>query len=592
MSKWMLRQTSADPTELAKAAGISPFLAHILAVRGYRDAKEMQKFLHTGQQQLADCSLFADFPLALDHLIDAIDEGKRIVIFGDYDVDGVMSTCILHKALSAVDANVSYYIPQRESEGYGMNNAAIARLAEDGAEVLLACDNGISAIEQVEYAKQLGLSVLIIDHHEPMLVDNGAGEMVQQLPAADAVCDPKRSDCRYPFKLYCAGGLCYRFAMELFSLLGFSDSELENELLAMATIATVCDLVELTDDNRWLVQRGLPLIGKVQSPGLLAILENRELLGKNITAHHIGYQIGPCINAFGRLEDASMAVELLLTDDPHRAYSLSEEMARLNNQRKSLTEQGAILAFSQILEENLDQDDVLVVYEPLIHESVAGIIAGRIKERYYKPSIVIAGEKDVVHGSCRSIEGYNIFAGLSTCADLLEAFGGHPLAAGLTVDKHKIADVRRRLNADYRQQAPDIEQLIRIDKQLPLATVNLALAEQLQQFEPFGKGNPPINFAEKNVCISKIVQMGSSKKAMRWSCRGATLSKTVEAVCFESRDKLDKLLSSRYGEGIFDLLLQNAAEVYLDLIYNVNINEFNGRRSAQVQIVDYRLSAQ
>ncbi|MBR0376363.1 MAG: DHH family phosphoesterase, partial [Firmicutes bacterium] len=399
MAIWTLRQSSADIERLATSTGLEPVLARILAVRGFRDPQAVYDFLHPKNCTLADPSSFRDMDAALNVACHAIDTQKKCCVFGDYDADGIMSTVILIRTLQSLGADVSYYIPQRENEGYGLNDQALDNLKDQGIEVIFACDNGISAFEQAQHAAELGLTLVILDHHA-VTVNDG----IQQLPKAAAVVDAKREDCDYPFKEYCAAGLCYRFSEALFRRLNRDWSSLGEQLLPFATIGTVCDLVELIGENRILVSRGLPVLLESDNYGLQALIEANGLQDHHLDTYHVGFILGPCINASGRLDIADTAVELFLADNKETARRLATRLVELNQQRRQLTEEGAKIAFQMIEGQGLDNDKVIVLYCDELQESVAGIIAGRVKEKYYRPSVIIVGRGDLVRGSCRSVE--------------------------------------------------------------------------------------------------------------------------------------------------------------------------------------------
>ena len=587
MAKWMLRQAAVNVGQLAAECGISPALAHVLAVRGFRCKEEAEEFLYAAKMKLPPPLLFADMAQALALVSQAIAAGRRIAIFGDYDADGVCSTVILYKTLASLKANVMYYMPQREHEGYGLNNEAILSLQQKQVELILACDNGVSALEQVEYANSLGMSVVILDHHD--LPQNEAGE--QMLVPAAALVDAKRQDCPYPFKLYCAAGLCYRFSQALYEHLNLDWQDKGQELLPFAALATICDLVELLGENRSLVQRGLPTIADSGNPGLQALLAATGLAGMGISAYHVGFRLGPCINASGRIEGAGLAVELFLTEDEERATEMAVYLTGLNETRKTLTEQGTALALQTIESQGLNDDKIIVAHCPEIHESVAGIIAGRLKEHFNKPVIVVAGDKEIVRGSGRSIEPYHMYQGLSACPELFINYGGHPMAAGFSMPLANVQQLRECLNRGCTLTEEDMLPLRRIDKLMSLSEASLPLARELQSFEPFGKGNPPIYFADKGVKLLKISVLGASGQVLRLTMQSSDMKGVLEAVCFDGKEKLQDLLLTQYGEYCWSNLLRgDLSGVCLDILYMLNVNNYQGRESAQVQIVDFRIA--
>ncbi|MCL1816235.1 MAG: single-stranded-DNA-specific exonuclease RecJ [Clostridiales bacterium] len=587
MVKWMLRQAAVNVGELAVQWNIHPVLAHVLAVRGFREPQEVFSFLYAADMELPSAAIFADMLKAVDLVSEAIIKKQRIAIFGDYDADGVSSTVILYKTLAALNADVLYYIPQRDNEGYGLNNEAILSLKQQQVEMIIACDNGVSAFEQVEYANSLELTVIILDHHDLPL--DATGEQV--LVAAAAVVDAKRQDCAYPFKLFCAAGLCYRFSAALFERFNMDWHNLGQELLAFAALATICDLVELLGENRCLAQRGLPAITESTNPGLQALIAALGLSGQKITAYHVGFRLGPCVNASGRLKDAALAVELFLCKDKTQAAEMAHYLTELNETRKTLTEQGAALALEAIESQGFHKDKIIVAHCHNIHESVAGIIAGKLKEHYYKPVIIITGDKEILRGSGRSIEPYHMYQGLCSCGELFINFGGHPMAAGFSIPQTNVGLLREHLNRACTLSQEDMQPIRRIDKILPLSEATLVLARELQAFEPFGKGNHIVYFADRGVKLLKIAILGATGHVLRLSLQSQHMKGSVEAICFEGKEKLQELLKAAFGDNCWPKLVKgNQDGVLLDILYTLNVNTYQGRESAQPQLIDFRLA--
>ncbi|MCL1873091.1 MAG: single-stranded-DNA-specific exonuclease RecJ [Clostridiales bacterium] len=583
MSKWLLRQSTCNIDMLSRETGIDPVIVHILAVHGYRNPEAIKSFLNAENLPFASANLFRDMGKAVDYLAKAICDQKLIAIFGDYDADGLTSTAILYLAIKKLGGNISYYIPERSKEGYGLNNEAIHLLHSRGVELILACDNGISCHQQVEYANSLGICLLILDHHS---VPQKEGQ--DNIPFAHAVVNPHRQDCAYPFKYYCAGGLSYRFAEELFRHFNAPWQDIKPQLLALATIATICDLVELTGENRTLVKQGLPQITTCNNPGLSALLSATGLLEQEINTFHIGYIIGPCINACGRLGMADMAVDLFTTCDPAQAMLLASHLISLNNSRKEITNSGTMEAIKEVEDGGYQEDKVIVISSERIQESVAGIIAGKVRERYNRPTLVFGGGQDILHGSGRSIDVYNMALALSLCEDIIIQYGGHPMAVGLTIQRNNIGLLRKRLNETCQMTWEDMIPCYRIDKQLPLHQANLRLALQLKIFEPFGKGNYPPYFADKDVHLLKIRLMGQNQQTMRLTCRSRG-GGAMAIISFEHRLQLEQALEQNYGLGTWQRLLDGREEkVVWDLIYTIEVNEYNGSKSLQLKLVDFR----
>lgn len=589
MSKWMLRQTTAAVDELAQTVRLDPVITHILAVRGYRSAEDIRTFIEAQNIPLADPYLFKDMDKAVDLICEAIRQKKNIVILGDYDADGITSTVILYRTLANFGAKLSFYIPSRETEGYGMNNDALASLHEKGAEIILACDNGISAFEQVEFAKSLGMETVILDHHDVNLVDGK-----EEIPKAAAIVDPHQSDCPYPFKLYCAAAICYRFSEALYKRMGQDWQEMGKELLPFAVIGTICDIVDLTGENRILVKSGLPAISESENLGLKALISASGIAGRALDTFHIGFILGPCINASGRLEIADIAVELFIAEDEKKAANLARHLIELNDSRKQITIDGTLMAIEQIDEEKGYLDKVIVVYSPHIPESIAGIVAGKIKEYYYHPAIVISGDLEKrkhLRGSCRSIEGYNIFEALSSCSDLLEVFGGHPMAAGFSILPDNVPLLKKRLNKECTMAIEDMVPVQKIDKELPMTCATYALAKQIQDLGPFGKGNHKPLFAEKNVRLCRISFLGKEEQVMKLYCLSSFKSSLIEAISFNGKEDLHNLICEKFTQAAWLRLIEGEPPaIYMDFAYTININNYKEREYPQIHITDFRLS--
>ncbi len=589
MATWMIKQTCANIEQIVSESGIDSLIAHILAIRGYSHKNDIEQFLYADRYDLASPMLLADMDKSVAIVATAIADGKLIAIFGDYDADGITSTVILHKTILSLGGRSIYYIPERDGEGYGLNNDAIFNLRNQGAELLIACDNGISAINQIAYANELGMQCVVLDHHDLQYSDN-SDEMI--LPPAAAVVDPKRLDCNYPFKMYCAAAVCYRFAEALYQGIGKDWQPLGVELLPFVTIATITDLVELTGENRIIVKKGLSQLSEAKNVGLKALLNAVGLEGKKLGVYHIAYIIGPCINASGRLGTAYSAVELLLCDNESRARELAYYLVALNNTRKKLTEEGFQTAIAQIIESNMEKDKVIVIHCPDAHESVAGIIAGKLKEKYGHPVVVCAGNKEVLRGSCRSIEGYNICAGLNKCRDLLVSFGGHPMAAGLSIYPQNVALLRRQLNDECEMDLQQMTSILRIDKQFPVSETTLTLAKRLRIFEPHGNGNSSIYFADKDVQVVKIKLLGKEQQVVRLICRSNYYKQSVVAVIFNARLRIEELIKNTWGEHAWQNMLSGKGQpIALDMIYSIGTNQYNDTEHLQLQVIDFRASA-
>lgn len=588
MSKWMLKQCSVDLSEICEQLRISSLTAHLLYVRGYKTKEQIKDFFDINTNRLHSYRLFYGIEEALQVISKAILQKQKITVFGDYDADGIMSTVILYKTLSNLGADVSFYIPDRENEGYGLNYDALQLLKENGTDIVFACDNGISAISQIEFANSIGLQVVVIDHHDVQLDESNENGFI--LPEAAALINPKIKYCQYPYKYYCAAGLCYRFAEALYKYQGEDWHTVENDFVVLAAIATVCDLVELRYDNRIIVKYGLDLFKSTKNLGLNALISACGLDDKQISTYHIGYIIGPCINASGRIMIASKAVELFLTEDVNHANILANELIEYNNTRKLITSEGTDSVLAYLDAHNYFPDDkILVLYDDKVQSSVAGIIAGKIKERCHKPVIMLAGDNEIIKGSCRSVEQYNIFEGLSSVKHLLENFGGHPMAAGLSIKKDNIDALRKEINDNCLLDKEDMQPVIHIDKALNIYNADILLAESLQTLEPFGKGNEAPCFADKNVIVRRIILLGKNKNILRLMCSKANSNKMQEIISFYLKDAFFDAITTKYGQETLNALLRGQGSVNIDIVYSIGINEYNGRKYAQLTMLDFRM---
>ncbi|MEL7597491.1 MAG: single-stranded-DNA-specific exonuclease RecJ, partial [Clostridiaceae bacterium] len=429
-AEWRLKVTNCDIDTIAKEANISKTTAKILVNRDIKNIEEVKSFMNSSLKDMHDPFLMKDMDVGTDIILDALDEGKKIVIYGDYDADGVTSTAILYEALLKLEANVEYYIPDRESEGYGMCSERIQILKEQGTEVILTCDNGISAIEEINFARSLEMQVVVTDHHE-LSFNEFEGKREYIISQADAIINPKQEDCPYPFKLLCGAGIAFKFVQALYMKLGIEDND-AYEFIEFAGIGTICDVVDLIGENRIIAKNSLKMISNTKNIGLNALKETLGIKDNSIKSYHIGFMIGPCINATGRLDTAALSVELLTCNDINRAIELARTLYDLNKTRQEMTMKNVEEIIDSIENSNLKNDKVLVVYKKDVHESIAGIVAGKVREKFNVPTIILTKGKDMPKGSGRSIEEYNLFEELLKCREFMEKFGGHPMAAGLS----------------------------------------------------------------------------------------------------------------------------------------------------------------
>ena len=586
--KWMVINKKEDFIKLTSEYEINPLIARLLANRGIVNKKEASLFLKGTVNDLNDASLMKDMKKAVSIIKDAIEEKKKIVIYGDYDCDGVCSTTILYRTLKKLGANFDYYIPNREDEGYGMNSDRIRKLKSEGAEVILTCDNGISAMEQVEVAKELGLTVIITDHHDIPYIEK-EGNRINVVPNSDCVINPKQGNCEYPFKELCGAGVALKFSMELVNSMKRSFSEFY-DLFQYAAIATICDVVELLGENRIIVKEGLKLINNTSSIGLKALIKATGLEGKEISEYHFGFVLGPCINATGRLETADLSVELLITEDEKYAEELAKKLYDLNVERQELTFDSVESVISKVEEEITNGEKVILVYDEGIHESIAGIVAGRVRERFNLPAIVMTKGKDMPKGSARSIEGYNMIEELNKCKEYIEKFGGHPMAAGLSVKEENISLLRKALNSKCTLSDEDIIPVIKIDSPLEIKYLDESLVEEIESLRPFGKGNGSPLFAVKNIKVSRVFFIGKEKNFMKFRFVIPGTFGYVEGLNFDKYKEFKDMFTDKYGEEKFLKLVDSGyADFNMDIIYYPVINEFNGKRNIQLNVKNFRL---
>jgi len=586
--KWLLRNSTKDISSLANKSGVSPVVAKILVNRGFDNEIDIKKFMRASIDDLYDPFLMKDMEKAIDIIKLAIENKEKIVVYGDYDADGVTSTVIMYKGLKRSGADVEYYVPDREHEGYGINSDRIRKLNDEGFKVVLTCDNGIAAIEQVKLAKELGMTVIITDHHELQFEENESGLRTFKLPSADAVINPKQEECNYPFKQLCGAGIAFKFIQALFFKLGV-DMKFANEFIEIAGIGTICDVVDLVDENRIIAKNALEMLTNTQNLGLKCLKEMLSINDKEIKCYHVGFQIGPCINATGRLESASISVELLLCEDEDRAKELAKTLFDLNKKRQEMTTENVEEVIELIHNSTFKNDKVLVIYKDTIHESIAGIVAGRVREAFNVPTIILTKGKETPKGSARSIKEYNLFEELIKCKELLEKFGGHPMAAGLSIKEENIDKLRQKLNHICTLTDEDIIPKIRIDQRMPLSKINYEIINELEQLEPFGKGNSSPLLAEKNIPILKIDILGKNANTIKIKCVMPGANKTIDGIFFNRVDEFIEMLKDRYGEEHMNYL-SNPRGMKLDLIFSPQINEYNGRKSIQLKILEFKLS--
>ena len=569
MEKWMVYNKKADFQKIGSEFGIDPVIARLIRNRDIQDMKEIRSYLYGTLAEIPSPWKMKDMERAVQILQKKITQKKKIRIIGDYDIDGVTATCILLKGLKRLNANVDTYIPDRVKDGYGMHEQLIDKALEDGIDTILTCDNGIAAAAEIEYAKKEGLTVIVTDHHDIPFRDTEDGR-IWIIPKADAVVNPKQNDCLYPNKNICGAVVAWKLIWALYERLGIDSDEIW-DFLELAAIATVGDVMDLQGENRIIVKEGLKKLSSTSFEGLKALICVNNLEGAEITAYHVGFVIGPCINASGRLDTAARSLELLLADNMEDAMKLADDLYDLNQSRKAMTEQGKEQAIQSIEENNLGKDRVLVVYLPDCHESLAGIIAGRIREAYNKPVFVLTKGADGVKGSGRSIEAYSMYEELVKCSDLLTQFGGHPMAAGLSMEEKNVELFRRRLNDNCTLTEQDLIPKIMIDVPMPISYLSKKLTEQLKVLEPFGKGNSKPLFAQKNLRAVGIRVLGRNRNVAKM------------LLIDENGIKMDAVY---FGEAQEFMDFVQAHDT-ISVTYYPEINVFQGRENLQVVIKNY-----
>lgn len=567
-TQWMLHTKRADFYGLGAKLSISPIVARILVNRKILE-NEMEIFLRGTMADIPAPELLKDAEKAADIILGKIAEGKKIRVIGDYDIDGITSTYILLTGLKRLGAEADYDIPDRVKDGYGLNISLVDKALCEGADTILTCDNGISASKEIAHAKAEGMTVIVTDHHEVPHAEDDS----EVLPPADAVVDPKQKACSYPFKNICGGVVAFYLMRILYRKAGIPEEEWLS-FLPFAAIATIGDVMPLLGENRILVREGLEAIGSCRNIGLRKLIEALDLAPQAIESHHIGFRIGPCLNASGRIKNAKIAIKLLLETDEEKAGWTAGKLVGLNEIRKEITEKGVNEAAAEV-ELKYKEDKVLVVYLPDCHESVAGIVAGRLRERYYRPVIVLtdSADKTMVKGSGRSIEAYDMFRELEKVKHLLVKFGGHTMAAGMSLKKSDLSEFRQRLNENAMLTEKDLTEILWIDVPAPFRALSGALVDELKQLKPYGQENPHPVFAQTGVRIFGIRVVGKNKNVVKCTLQDSD-GVRIEAVCFQDHERF---------------LADTASCNTLDILYEAQINEFQGRRNVEVVIKGWKI---
>ncbi len=569
MEKWFITMKKADFGSIAEKYHISPITARLIRNRDVVGDEEIDFYLNGTIADLYDGMLMKDMDRAVEILAEKIREEKPIRIIGDYDIDGVNATYILQEGLSALGAEADTDIPDRIKDGYGLNRMLVDRAIQDGIDTIITCDNGIAASEEIAYGKENGLTIIVTDHHEVPYIEAG-GEREYLLPMADAVVDPHRTDCGYPFKGLCGAAVAYKLVETLFHVMQREPEDVDY-LMENVAIATVGDVMDLTGENRVFVKQGLEMLKRTKNPGLKALIECTGIDVERLSAYHIGFVLGPCINASGRLDTAKRALELLNAKTRREAVVLAEDLKALNDSRKEMTEKGVEEAVQMIESTPLKNDKVLVVYLPDCHESIAGIIAGRIRERYYRPVFILTGAEEGVKGSGRSIEGYDMIAEMCRCRTLFTKFGGHKMAAGLSLEEGNVERFRETINELADLSDEDLQMKVSIDMRLPFPYITEELIRELDLLEPFGKGNTRPLFAERNLRVVGPRIFGRNRNVLK--CR--------------LEDEKGHQMEAVYFGDVAECLRVMEQKKVMSFTYYPSVNEYMGRRTLQLTIVNY-----
>ena len=605
MSKWMIAAKKADFNKIAEQFRISPITARLLRNRGLTTMDDIKRFLYGGREDLRDAHELTDIEKAADIMKDRIDSGSNIRIIGDYDVDGICSSYILWAGLNfatrgsnSIKANESttdYRLPDRIKDGYGLNERLVREAKEENIDTIITCDNGIAAYDQVKLAKDLGFTVVVTDHHEVPIEKDGDIEK-QILPPADAVVDPKRHDCSVPFKEICGGVVAYKFLQILFEKYektGWKHTSIEveeffDEMLEFAALSTVCDVMPIEDENRVLVREGLKQMSNSHNLGLRSLIEVNGLTAGNMTAYHLGFVIGPCLNATGRLDSAMRGLDLLTQSNEMSAVNIAGDLKALNDSRKTMTQLGVDNATAEMEKYGKELPKVIVLYQPDLHESIAGIVAGRVREKYTRPTIVLTDAQEGAKGSGRSTENYDMFRELSECKDLFSKFGGHKMAAGLSLPTENIDELRNRLNANCQLTEDDFVEIKHLDMALPLQYLSIPLIKEFSLLEPYGNGNDKPSFAARDIRIKSGRIMGKNKNCGKYKIADQD-GREYEMVYFGNMEKWHDFLTERHGKDAIDALYNNSIseDIVLNIAYYPDINTWQGKESMQIVMTDF-----
>ena len=586
MEQWVLLRKGADFEKIGKQFGISPRLACLVRNREIIGETEIDKYLNGTISDLHDGLLMKDMDKAVDILKEKLAEHRKIRIIGDYDIDGVNATYILLEALERIGADVDSDIPHRIEDGYGLNIELIERAYRDRVDTIITCDNGIAAYEAISYGKELGMTIIVTDHHE-IPYEEEENEKNYILPPADAVIDPKRKDCEYPFKGLCGAAVAYKLVEALYEVLGEDVFDID-DLIENVAIATVGDVMDLVDENRIFVKEGLQMLRRTRNLGLCSLIECTGIEKTAVEAYHIGFVLGPCLNASGRLDSAKRALELLRAKDKKHADILAGDLKALNDSRKELTVQAVEQAIRQVEETDVKNDRVLVVYLPDCHESLAGIVAGKVREKYYKPTFVLTDAEEGVKGSGRSIDSYHMYEELNKVKSILTKYGGHTLAAGLSMEKENVEDFREMLNIQCDLTEKDLTEKVVIDMELPFQCATEQFVGELEILEPFGKGNTKPVFAGRNIELISGRILGKNKNVLKMQVKDAYQT-VMDAMYFGNIDDFLTYLDKKFGNGTANAFLSGRRSgLTMSMTFYPSVNEYMGRKNMQIVVTHYQ----
>lgn len=586
MENWVLLRKGADFQHISEKFHISPRVASLIRNRDVIGDDAIEKYLNGTIADLYDGMLMKDMDKAVAVLGEKIKENAKIRIIGDYDIDGIQSTYILLEGFRMLGADVDSDIPDRMKDGYGLNRNLIDRALEADVDTIITCDNGIAAAEEIAYAKSMGMTIVVTDHHEVPYTEIGAGRRYI-LPEADAVVDPKQEDCTYPFKGLCGAAVAYKLVEALMEAMG-KDAEDADYLMENVAIATIGDVMDLVDENRIFVKQGLDMLKRTENLGLKALMECTGVNVDKLSPYHIGFVIGPCMNASGRLDTAKRALELLEAKKVAEADLLAGDLKALNDSRKDMTAQAVEEAFIQVENSELKDADVLVVYLPECHESLAGIVAGRIREKYYRPVFVLTKGAEGLKGSGRSIETWHMYEGLNRVKHLLSKFGGHKMAAGLSMPEENLEQFRKEINEKSGITPEDLNEKIAIDMQLPFECVNEKFIGELAVLEPFGKGNARPVFAERQVQVESARILGKNKNVLKLQVKDLHGTR-MDAMYFGDVNTFVEYMREKFGDIACECLLHGHGHgIVMAFTYYPDINEYQGVRTPQIVIQNYK----